>query len=127
MKKTMEQQIIKLLNQRMVELYEAVKNILLTQASYTCRVNTENLSVYFCFLETALHRPYNRLRSMAAFIRGTNDLLTEEMYPFCFLREESKQMIEDKFLQASRYISGLDFNGIELDIISLCKERHNLG
>ena len=119
----MEQQIIKLLNQRIITLYEAVKKILLTQDSYACAVNTENLSVYFCFLETALHRPYNRLHSMAAFIRGTDDLLTKEMYPLCLLSEHAQQKIEDKYLQAAKLVSGLGLSGIKLDIVSLYKEK----
>ena len=120
----MEEQIITLINQRIANLFEEVKNILLQQDNYQQEVDTKNITLYFNFIEASLQLPYNRLTSTAAFTANYDGLLSCQMYPFAMLKEGTKQIINDKYKLAVNYAAGLDLSGIDVGFTSLCREEH---
>jgi len=47
----MEQQFITLINDKIIEHYQTIKTLLLDKSSYKTRIDTQNVLLYFTFLE----------------------------------------------------------------------------
>ena len=120
----MEQQIITLVNERINTLFVEVKNILLQQENYSQKVDPQNLSHYFSFLEVAFKQPYNRLSSLSVFVTNGENISSDLMYPLAMLKEETKRTIHQKAVQAGMLVSGLDTSGIDPNFLSFITEKH---
>ncbi len=123
----MEQQFINLINKKITEHYKDIKNLLLKQENYKTKVDIQNVSLYFTFLESSLQQPYNRLSSVSAFIIGDDGQLTDRMYPFALIKSEVVEMISNKFSLAVGLANTLEVSGIDPEFESLCKEKHLQG
>lgn len=120
----MEQQFISLINEKITEHYNTIKNLLLNKESYSKKVDIQNVSFYFTFLEACLQQPYNRLSSVSAFIIGDDGQLTYRMYPFALLKAEIQELISEKFSSAVGLANTLEVSGIDPEFESLCIEKH---
>ncbi len=120
----MEQQFISLINKKITEYYQAIKSLLFNKESYCTKVNTQNVSLYFTFLESSLQQPFNRLTSVSSFIIcDDGQLLTDKMYPFALLAKEKKEKINGIFSQAVNLANSLEVSGIDPEFHSLCEEK----
>ncbi len=120
----MEQQFINLINGKITEHYQAAKALLLNKANYKTVIDTQNVLLYFAFLESCLQQPYNRLNAVSVFIVGDDGQLTDKMYPFALLTDEAKGFVKDRFLQAINLANSLEVSGIDPEIKALCLEPH---
>lgn len=120
----MEQEFITLINTKITEHYHAIKKILLDKESYSTNIDTQNVVLYFTFLEAVLQQPHNRLNSVSAFIVGDDGQLTDKMYPFALLTDEVKKLIRDKFSKAVNLANSLEVSGIDPEFALLCQEPH---
>ena len=98
----MEDKIITLTREKISDLYNESRILLLKQTSYHDPVDTLNVNLYFTFLESALKQPYNRLASLRDFIMDEEGLLTKQMYPFRALYENPQLAIDAKFRKAQK-------------------------
>jgi len=119
----MEQQFITLINDKIIEHYQTIKTLLLDKSSYKTRIDTQNVLLYFTFLEACLQKPYNRLNSASTFIGGDDGQLTDKMYPFALLNEEAKASIKSIFSKAVALANTLEVSGIDPEFVSLCEEE----
>ncbi|MEM9821461.1 MAG: hypothetical protein AAF985_10330 [Bacteroidota bacterium] len=119
----MEQQFINLINNKIAEHYQEVKSLLLEKGSYQTSVNTQNVILYFTFLEASLEQAYNRVASVAAFIVGDDGQLTNKMYPFALLNEEIKEKVAHQFSLVVGLANTLEVSGIDPEFVSLCEEK----
>lgn len=96
----------------------------MNKGSYKTKVDTQNVLLYFSFLEASLKQAYNRLHSVSAFITADEGQLTERMYPFALLNKEAREKISNIFTKAVNLANSLDVSGIDPDFQSLCEEKH---
>jgi len=119
----MEQQIINLINERINKNYLDIKILLLDNNSYSVKVDTQNVQLYFSFLEASLKQSYNRINAVLSFIVSNDGQLIDRMYPFALLREDTKLTIDRKFSQAVNLIDELEEGSLDRTCQLLRQEK----
>ena len=121
------QQIIKLFEVKINDLFLNVKQLLLNPTSYQQEQNkaikANNMGLYFDFIESAIQRPYNRLSAVFVFITDEEGkLCTSKMRPLSYLKSETKEEIEKLYAQAQKIVTGLEISGVDNGIVLLQSE-----
>jgi len=90
-------------------IYEKVSTALLMPENYDGQsVKIDNVSKYLIFVNSSLQKPYNRLAHVYAFVTDLDGLMSDRMYPFCFLSEEARNEIENLYKQGEKLVGGLN-------------------
>ena len=105
--KLMDQELTQQVGLQINTYYEQLVQLLLDSASYQEDCSTENVRLYLDFVHAALEQPYGRLLHLQSFILGSEQLMTDRMFPFCFLLESSKAQLRRWAQQARWLVEGL--------------------
>ena len=105
--------LIEQINQQLVDCYEALCQVVLSDNSYSTKVEIASLNHYFKFLESSLTKPYNRIIHLTSFMRDEEGLVTDRMYPLMFMLPEVKAHIEAQHQKAEQLAACLDILGEE--------------
>ena len=119
----MEKQLINLINESINKSYLDIKILLLDNNNYSSKVDTQNVELYFSFLEASLKQSYNRINAVLSFIIGNDGQLIDRMYPFALLREDTKLEIDRKFSQAVNLIDNLEESSLDRTCQLLRREK----
>ncbi|MEM9824339.1 MAG: hypothetical protein AAF985_24855 [Bacteroidota bacterium] len=119
----MERQQIDGIDHQINKYYLDIKILLLDRPSYLTAVDTQNVHLYFRFLEASLKQSYNRINAVFTFVMGDDGRLIDKMYPFALLREDAKQIIDEKFAQAVSLIDQFQGNPMILAFEEETRDR----
>jgi len=119
----MKSQQIDYINEKIHEHYLDIKKLLLDSNNYLSKAATQNVRLYFNFLEASLNQPYNRINAVFSFIVGNDGQLRDKMYPFAFLKDQTMEAIDKNFAQAIGFVDRLEGSDIDSEFKSLCEEQ----
>ncbi len=103
----MEQELTQLVRGQINAYYEEIKKLLLCSSSYEGDLETDNVALYFSFLEKALAQNYHRIMHLYFFI-CEDSTMSEVMFPFCQLKGMAKRRLEGRYCLSVWIMEGFE-------------------
>jgi len=82
--------------------YEEVRLLLMDEKSYERKVEVKKIEPLFLLIENTLQKPLNRIAHIDSFLRDTDGLMVNKMYPFVYLLPTVFEQIKEIAKQSAK-------------------------
>ena len=82
--------------------YEDIRLLLMDEKSYKQKVEIKRVEPLFSLVENTLQKPLNRIAHIDSFLRDTDGLMVNKMYPFVYLLPEVFEQVREIAKQSAQ-------------------------